>query len=285
MKTIKVTLKKLFEFLEATQLPYDAFREVDFDISVKTPSGEYTKLLGVIRKQDDKVKITTDTGNTLICGSKHIFIDEKDNEVFCEDAEKIKSITGFEKIIKKEDVGLGDVYDLAIEAPHLYATPNGLIHHNTTFIKNLIHQAKSNAKVAYDEKVMTSDSFFASFIEDDCGFLIMEDADTFLAKRKDGNTMMHKFLNVSDGLVSAADKKLVFSTNLENISDIDDALLRPGRCFDVINFRPLSRVEALKVIEEVGVGTLPDKEEITLAEIFSSQPSAKNQKRKTLGFF
>lgn len=154
----------------------------------------------------------------------------------------------------------------------------------TTFIKNLIHQAKANAKVAYDQKVLEGDDFFAGFIEDDCRFLIMEDADTFLESRQDGNTMMHKFLNVSDGLISAADKKLVFSTNLPNVRDIDSALLREGRCFDILQFRPLDRNEAKAVLAEVGSDReLPDGKEFTLAEIFGSQPSS-NKKQRGMGF-
>lgn len=154
----------------------------------------------------------------------------------------------------------------------------------TTFIKNLIHRSKSNAKVAYDQNVLEGDDFFAGFIEDDCRFLIMEDADTFLESRQDGNTMMHKFLNVSDGLISAADKKLVFSTNLPNVRDIDSALLREGRCFDVLQFRPLTRKEAQAVVAETKSNReLPDGQEFTLAEIFKSQPSG-NKIGTPMGF-
>lgn len=123
----------------------------------------------------------------------------------------------------------------------------------TTFIKNLIHRSGANAKVTYDEKVMSDDSLFANFIEGDEKFLIMEDADAFLSAREDGNTMMHRFLNVSDGLISAKDKKLVFSTNLPSVRDIDDALMRPGRCYDVIEFRPLKRAEAVVVASGLGL--------------------------------
>lgn len=155
----------------------------------------------------------------------------------------------------------------------------------TTFIKNLIHRSKSNAKVTYDPKIMMDDSFFAGFIDDDTRFLIMEDADEFLKSREDGNTMMHKFLNVSDGLISAADKKLVFSTNLPNVSDIDEALMRPGRCFDVMQFRALTRAEAQAVLAEVDSDReLPDGNVITLAEIFSTQPSGKSFSRRKIGF-
>lgn len=141
----------------------------------------------------------------------------------------------------------------------------------TTFIKNLIHRSGSDAKVTYDEKIMNDDSLFANFVESDTRFMIMEDADTFLGSRTDGNTMMHRFLNVSDGLISAEGKKLVFSTNLPSVRDIDSALMRPGRCFDVVEFRPLTRTEACAVAEEAG-RELRDGDTFSLAEIFDVQP-------------
>lgn len=153
----------------------------------------------------------------------------------------------------------------------------------TTFIKNLIHRSGANAKVTYDEKVMSDDSLFAGFIEGDEKFLIMEDADTFLASREDGNTMMHRFLNVSDGLISAKDKKLVFSTNLPSVRDVDSALMRPGRCFDVVEFRALKRDEAEVVASELGL-VLPDGPEFTLAEMFNEQPSGDGAFTRRVGF-
>lgn len=155
----------------------------------------------------------------------------------------------------------------------------------TTFIKNLIHRSGGDAKVAYDETVMQGDGLFAGFIDDESRFLVMEDADAFLQSRADGNTMMHKFLNVSDGLISAADKKMVFSTNLPNITDIDPALMRPGRCFDVVEFRALTIDEAQAVIDETGNGSIPEgKTSITLAEIFSQQQPSEGLRKKGMGF-
>lgn len=154
----------------------------------------------------------------------------------------------------------------------------------TTFIKNIIHQTGGGARVAYDEKVLEGDDFFAGFMDSEDDILVMEDADAFLESRQDGNTMMHKFLNVSDGLISAKDKKIIFSTNLPNISDIDEALLRTGRCYDVVQFRPLTRDEAQSVLQEVGSPrSLPAGDQLTLAEIFSTQPSGSTTKRK-IGF-
>jgi hypothetical protein len=284
MKNIKITLKKLFEFLEATDLPHDEMKPVNQDISVKTPSGEFTQILGVIRKSDKKIKITTGSGKTVTCGAKHIFIDEHDQEVYCEHANKIKSTSGVETIISKEDLGTGDVYDIAVSAPHLYVTPNGLIHHNTTFIKNMIHRSGGDATVTYDNAVMESDGIFASFIEGREKFMIMEDADTFLKSREEGNTMMHRFLNVSDGLISAAGKKLVFSTNLPSVRDIDSALMRPGRCFDVVEFRPLTRKEAQVVCDTVGRTVPSDGDSFTLASLFGDEKTTHTVKTRKVGF-
>ena len=154
----------------------------------------------------------------------------------------------------------------------------------TTIIKNIIHQSKGGARVSYSEDILAGDDFFAQFIDGDDDIMVMEDADSFLAARQDGNTMMHKFLNVSDGLISAAHKKIIFSTNLPNISDIDPALMRPGRCFDTMQFRKLTREESKKVYAEVGCERqLPDGNEFSLAELFGEQQSSNTQKR-SIGF-
>lgn len=153
----------------------------------------------------------------------------------------------------------------------------------TTFIKNLIARSNCGAMVAYDAEILSNDGFFASFIEGREGILVMEDADAFLSSRQEGNTMMHRFLNVSDGLVSASDKKIIFSTNLPNVNDIDDALMRPGRCFDVMQFRELQRDEA-EVLARKVQQDLPDGGRFTLADVFNIKPSG-NKPTRSVGFY
>lgn len=151
----------------------------------------------------------------------------------------------------------------------------------TTFLKNLIDHTKSSALLTYDPKILSNDYFFSRFLSGDQSLLIMEDADNFLAARDDGNDLMHRLLNVSDGIVSLKGKKMIFSTNLPNISSIDSALIRPGRCFDVMDFRRLTGKEANAVMDEVGMsletyGRHVDNAELTLAEIF--HPGAESPK-------
>ena len=158
----------------------------------------------------------------------------------------------------------------------------------TTFIKNLLHFSGSDALVTFDPNIMASDSIFARFIEDETNFMVMEDADAFLKARTDGNNMMHKFLNVSDGLISASGKKMVFSTNLPSIRDVDEALMRPGRCFDVIEFRPLnlSEAEALNAIVPVNIPDTGDA--FTLAELMTGRTNGESKNstaNRAVGFY
>jgi hypothetical protein len=133
----------------------------------------------------------------------------------------------------------------------------------TSFIRGLLHYTGGGAIVSYDTAILESDEIFAEFMSGDETFMVLEDADTFLSSRsKSGNTIMHRFLNLGDGLMSTSGKKIIFSTNLPSVRDIDDALLRPGRCFDVMRFGKLSADEARAVRPDYA-GTAP----VSLAEL------------------
>jgi ATP-dependent 26S proteasome regulatory subunit len=127
---------------------------------------------------------------------------------------------------------------------------------------------------------LDKDGFFARFIEDDAEVMVLEDSDAFLKSRSDGNTMMHRFLNVGDGLVTTKGKKMIFSTNLPSIRDIDSALVRPGRCFDIVTFGELSKEEAKTLADKLNVELVGDKTKYTLAEIFN-QVSEQTHTAKT----
>jgi SpoVK/Ycf46/Vps4 family AAA+-type ATPase len=149
----------------------------------------------------------------------------------------------------------------------------------TSFLRGLLHHAQSDALISYDPDILRDDEIFADFMSGQERFMILEDADTFLASRtKSGNTVMHKFLNVGDGLLSTKGKKIVFTTNLPSIRDIDDALMRPGRCFDVLRFGKLTPEEA-KVVRPDYSGT----ESISLAELLNGGPNPATRK-DSVGF-
>jgi SpoVK/Ycf46/Vps4 family AAA+-type ATPase len=155
----------------------------------------------------------------------------------------------------------------------------------TTFIRGLLAHRNSSAIVTYDAQILEKDGFFARFIEDDANIMVLEDSDAFLKSRSDGNTMMHRFLNVGDGLVTTRGKKMVFSTNLPSIRDVDSALVRPGRCFDVVTFDALGQSDAIKLADKLGVPITEGKDKYSIAEIFNQQSEqAKSAVNRKVGF-
>lgn len=157
----------------------------------------------------------------------------------------------------------------------------------TTFIRGLLHYAEKNAMVTYDDKILERDYVFARFIEDDTDVMVIEDADNFLKSRSEGNTMMHRFLNVGDGLISTQGKKLIFSTNLPSVRDVDAALIRPGRCFDVVTFDNYTLEQANKLAGKLGL-KFDEKEnksdKYSLAEIFHKQRNTNPKQTVSMGF-
>jgi energy-coupling factor transporter ATP-binding protein EcfA2 len=187
-----------------------------------------------------------------------------------------------------KDETIEDYYDRYLESSAsilLLIGPPGT--GKTTFIRGLLHHASKNAIVTYDEKILERDYVFARFLEDDVGVMVIEDADNFLKSRSDGNTMMHRFLNVGDGLISVRGKKLIFSTNLPSIRDVDPALVRPGRCFDVVTFDNYSLEQAEKLSKKLGVSfEKKDNKSDTysLAEVFFKQKNSSPKQIKKMGF-
>jgi ATP-dependent 26S proteasome regulatory subunit len=79
---------------------------------------------------------------------------------------------------------------------------------------------------------------------------VIEDADHMLLARSNGNHDLHRFLAIADGVVRAQGRRIIFTTNLPNINDVDEALLRPGRCFATVRTRPLERSETASLLRQ-----------------------------------
>jgi hypothetical protein len=110
-----------------------------------------------------------------------------------------------------------------------------------------------SARVLYtaDRKALESDEIFVEFITGSHDAFVIEDADHLLLARSNGNHDLHRFLAIADGVVRAQGRKIIFTTNLANVSDIDEALLRPGRCFANVRTRNLTRAEAAALLQRM----------------------------------
>jgi hypothetical protein len=102
-----------------------------------------------------------------------------------------------------------------------------------------------------DRRALENDQIFMEFLTEEHDAFVVEDADHILASRANGNLDMHRFLAIADGIVRAQGRKILFTTNLPNVGDIDEALLRPGRCFANVRTRALSRSEAARLVTRI----------------------------------
>ena len=141
----------------------------------------------------------------------------------------------------------------------------------TSLLKHFMKEYKLNTVVTYDSDVMKSDYFYIQYlIDNNKHLLVIEDADLLLSSREDdGNKTMTKLLNLSDGLIKLENKKIIFTTNLTQFRKIDGALVRPGRCFDVMEFRKLSFLEAKQACKAADVPEVVEDREYCLSEIFN----------------
>lgn len=150
----------------------------------------------------------------------------------------------------------------------------------STFIRTLFHyiheKYNESGRLAYDPDVVGSLDLINGFFRQSGMVLAYEDMDAWLGKREDGNPFMATLLNQTQGVVRRKKKKLVFSTNLANVNKIDEALLRVGRCFDILDFTKLDPEQAGAVAKDMGrLEFDPGEQNMwTLAEVLRAESKA-----------
>jgi ATPase family protein associated with various cellular activities (AAA) len=105
-----------------------------------------------------------------------------------------------------------------------------------------------------DMKALASDEIYVKFITGTHDAFVVEDADHLLKPRANSNEHLHRFLTIADGVVRSQGRKIIFSTNLPNVGNLDDALIRPGRCFARLNVRTFTSAEAQALAEDIAAG-------------------------------
>lgn len=124
-----------------------------------------------------------------------------------------------------------------------------------------------------DKRCLENDEIFVKFITGWDDAFVVEDADHLLRPRASGNENLHRFLTIADGVVRSQGRKIIFSTNLPNIGDLDDALVRPGRCFAHIMIRELSRPEAERLVTKLCVSDAR-RQDAALTKLLAHTPKS-----------
>jgi hypothetical protein len=134
-------------------------------------------------------------------------------------------------------------------------------------------------------RALETDEIFVDFITGNHDAFVIEDADHLLMARSNGNVDLHRFLAVADGVVRAQGRKIIFTTNLPNIGDIDQALVRPGRCFATVRTRALERFEAAALLARLAAARRERNEPanaVKLAQTSENMTKTPRLKRTTL---
>jgi hypothetical protein len=158
----------------------------------------------------------------------------------------------------------------------------------TTMCRNILKKYNKPAMLANNEQLFQTSALFEHFAGSDDQLLLIEDADNAVGPRSEGNAGMSFLLNLTDGIIPLK-KKFVIVTNLTSIKKVDAALIRPGRCFDILEFRELTALEAQDARKSIG---MPDidlaavKNNWTLAEAlnYDVELNIKKRKAKAIGF-
>lgn len=110
---------------------------------------------------------------------------------------------------------------------------------------------RNEGGIAYvkDTQVLMQSQFWSTMSSAKFDLMILDDLDFALSVRENkDNVLVSNLLSFSDGLFGCKTKILI-TTNTQ-VTNIDEALLRPGRCFDFLVLNPLSRAAAIKFWRE-----------------------------------
>lgn len=185
--------------------------------------------------------------------------------------------------VLKQFGGVDSFYDQYLNSPSsiLIMTGNPGTG-KTSLIRDFIVKKNLKAIVTYDEKVLYDEHFFIDFLTNkEHDLLVIEDAELILTSRKDaGNKIMAKLLGVSDGIVKLFKKKIIFTSNETRIQNFDEAIIRPGRTFKIVNFNYLEYDQVKNICKKYKIKLPKEERQYTLTELFNQTTTDTAEKLK-----
>ena len=149
----------------------------------------------------------------------------------------------------------------------------------TTFPKNYI--LVTNTLASH----LASPEFISFMLDHRNSVFILEDCEQILMAREQNiSNAIANILNMSDGLMSDIFNVKFICTFNADIDQIDNAILRKGRCFANYEFKPLCKEKTKALLEKQNI-YIDNPEPMTLAEIYNySDKDCIKQPTKKIGF-
>jgi len=129
------------------------------------------------------------------------------------------------------------------------------------YVDNLFNGSnieEEGVKVAYikNEEILSMDGFWNMLQEEEYDLIFLDDLDFSLLPRTQNistsediqkNKFISNLLSFTDGIFNAGNKTKFVITSNRDVNEIDTAILRKGRTFDILNLRELTSSEALNI--------------------------------------
>jgi ATP-dependent 26S proteasome regulatory subunit len=104
-----------------------------------------------------------------------------------------------------------------------------------------------------------------------------------MTRGSDNQEEVSSILNLTDGMLGDFLGLQIICTINCRVSDIDQALLRPGRLIAHRKFERLNPAQAARLASQLGK-SLPQREDYSLAEVFSGEEQQSTTVRPRMGF-
>jgi hypothetical protein len=167
---------------------------------------------------------------------------------------------------------------IKVDAPdELYVTKDYVLTHNTTFLRALFRQWKSQSSIIYitDPEAFFTDAGYRNELllqhtrSGRWNVLVFEDSEKYITSRREGeNTALTQLLNIGDGMIGQGLQLIMlFTTNAERHA-LDRAVTRPGRCFVNTEIPAFDPDQAQAWLKEHGKDAKVTKS-MTLAELYA----------------
>ena len=134
---------------------------------------------------------------------------------------------------------------------------------------------------------LASPEFTSFLMRNTDSVFILEDCETVIKDRNimDVTSAVSSILNMSDGIMSDIFNGKFICTFNADMSTIDNAILRKGRCYAKYTFGKLDKEKAKVLLNEKGI-ELDEYEDLTLADIYhyNDKNVESVTKKKKIGF-
>lgn len=134
----QLPIKSLFEILNIDTVEYDTAISTIHTVLINSVTA-FVHVNQFVKKQHECACYSLENGESISCSVDHLVFDQGVARKIKE-CHAIDTINGSVQIVNEYPLGIQDVYDVALNYPHQYVTPNGVIHHNTTLAKVLINE-------------------------------------------------------------------------------------------------------------------------------------------------